>query len=333
MKIEIEIPQPKVLLAILAMGGWWYYTTYGTPGHLTASVTPPPVVVQQVAATGSGRLPADYGALVGSGQTEEVQAVGANTTARQEMVKRAEEEARLARLQQEVIKRKADILRGELRVLEGERRALGDKIDPSLERQFQQSSALLVALLQDQKKAEQFLLASFNQIWEAQGRAIALGLEPSSVAEAPILQWSVVPRLGISALFHDPTYKERFGFDHDAIDIPVPQGSIVRAAAGGTVTDVVDHGLGFNYVTIRHNGGVVTLYGHLTKFSVHVGDHVSAGDPIGLSGGRPGTLGAGLSTGPHLHFGVFKNGVAIDPQSLLPESGPPEVAMPEERQQ
>ncbi|MEK7218564.1 MAG: M23 family metallopeptidase, partial [Patescibacteria group bacterium] len=94
---------------------------------------------------------------------------------------------------------------------------------------------------------------------------------------------------------------DRFGFAHDAVDIPVLQGTDVRAAADGTVEDVADHGLGFNYVTLKHADGTVTLYGHLTKFSVQRGDSVKAGDVLGLSGGRPGTPGSGpMTTAPHL---------------------------------
>ncbi len=244
-------------------------------------------------------------------------AMGADTTPDVLKQQQAEENARMAREQREVVKHKVDILRGEIRVLEGERQALGSQIDPALEQQFSDATNLLNALLQDQKKAEQFLLASLNQIWEAEGRAISLGAGYVGT-DTVTLTWPILPKLGISATFHDPSYEARFGMQHNAIDIPTPQMTIVRAAADGTVEDVMDHGLGFNYITIKHGGGIVTLYGHITQFIAHVGDTVKTGDPIGYSGGRPGTPGAGLSTGPHLHFGVFKDGVAVDPELFLP---------------
>ena len=125
------------------------------------------------------------------------------------------------------------------------------------------------------------------------------------------------PLQGISAYFHDRAYQQRFKMQHNAIDIPTPQGTQVLAAAGGIIKDVVDHGLGFNYITIEHPGGYSTLYGHLTKFAVEKGQKVIAGDVIGYSGGRPGTKGAGFSTGPHLHFGVFMNGASTDPLQFL----------------
>ncbi len=308
MNIEIHIPRPMLILTIVAtfVGGMYVAQTGKfTLAFLSDSPSTSYVATTQVPATSPDSVTATGAA------------VGADTTPGSTKQQQAEENARMAREQREVIKRKVDILRGEVRVLDGERQALGSQIDPALEQQFSDATSLLNALLQDQKKAEQFLLASLNQIWEAEGRAIALG-QGYTGTQNVTFTWPVLPKLGISAMFHDPSYEARFGFQHDAIDIPTPQMTIVRAAADGTVEDVMDHGLGFNYITIKHDGGYSTLYGHITQFIVHVGDTVKTGDPIGYSGGRPGTPGAGLSTGPHLHFGVFKSGVAVDPQLYLP---------------
>jgi murein DD-endopeptidase MepM/ murein hydrolase activator NlpD len=173
-------------------------------------------------------------------------------------------------------------------------------------------------LLQDTQRAEDFLRAAFEQMSAAQKAAGELAVDGEGET-APQLLWPVTPFLGVSATFHDVSYEERFGFRHDALDIPTAQGTPVLAAADGIVKDVSDHGLGFNSIVIKHAGGLVTLYGHIEKFSVAVGQHVSAGEVIGLSGGRPGTPGAGLSTGPHLHFGVYTAGEAVNPQPLLPD--------------
>ena len=59
-----------------------------------------------------------------------------------------------------------------------------------------------------------------------------------------------------------------------------------------------------NYLTILHPNGIVTTYGHIAASLVNPGDQVSQGQMIALMGGQPGTPGAGLSTGCHLHFGV-----------------------------
>jgi LysM repeat protein len=86
-------------------------------------------------------------------------------------------------------------------------------------------------------------------------------------------------------------------------------GESIYAAAGGvvqrvrTTTSTAVAGYG-NYVTILHPNGVITYYGHLSKIFVQPGQQVSRYQIIGLMGGDPGTPGAGLSTGCHLHFGV-----------------------------
>lgn len=94
---------------------------------------------------------------------------------------------------------------------------------------------------------------------------------------------------------------------YNAIDVANKCGTPVYAAALGVVQRV-KYGWnsgGGNYVTILHNNGVVTYYGHLLSIFVKPGDSVATGDRIGLMGGQPGTTGAGISTGCHLHFDVI----------------------------
>ena len=89
-------------------------------------------------------------------------------------------------------------------------------------------------------------------------------------------------------------------------------GDFIFAAAGGTVlkvklTESISRwalGGGGNTITILHPNGVVTSYGHVAASLVSVGDQVSQGQVIALMGGKPGTPGAGLSTGCHVHFAV-----------------------------
>ena len=125
---------------------------------------------------------------------------------------------------------------------------------------------------------------------------------------------------GISAHFHDQAYFERFGIQHNAIDIPTVQGTTVHAAADGVVARVSDNGMGFNAIVLSHDGRFSTMYGHVSAFLVKEGDRVRSGDPIALSGGTPGTPGAGnLTTGAHVHFELVQKGEPVDPLQYLPK--------------
>ncbi len=229
----------------------------------------------------------------------------------------AEEEARRARIESAILERREEILRFELQTLEEAYRYLRGSGDPEVEARYRSALAALVTLFQDTQQAEAALLQSFRQIWEAQGRAIAVARSLAG-AVIPRLMWPVEPLYGISAGFLDAAYEERFGLPHRAVDIPVEQGSTILAAADGVVEEVNDNGLGFNSVTIRHDG-FVTLYGHVESFLIEEGAAIHAGDPIALSGGMPGTPGAGhLSTGPHLHFELMVEGAHVDPMEYLP---------------
>lgn len=123
-----------------------------------------------------------------------------------------------------------------------------------------------------------------------------------------------------SAAYHDASYQRYFGVPHQGQDIAVPQSTSVAAAADGVVFLARDGGThGYSYMLIGHRDGYATLYGHLSSFAVQTGDDVRRGEVIGSSGGQPGSHGAGpMTTGPHLHFEVMKNGVHIDPLSVLP---------------
>jgi murein DD-endopeptidase MepM/ murein hydrolase activator NlpD len=97
---------------------------------------------------------------------------------------------------------------------------------------------------------------------------------------------------------------------HQGIDYGAPMGSPILAAADGTVNFAGWHGGHGNYVQIRHDGGMGTGYAHMSRIVAHSGEHVHAGQLIGYVGST------GLSTGPHLHFEVFKNNVAVNPLSV-----------------
>jgi len=101
---------------------------------------------------------------------------------------------------------------------------------------------------------------------------------------------------------------------HFGTDFAAPTGTPVWAAADGVIVQRGPAGGAGNMVTIRHDNGLTTLYMHLSKFAggQKVGSRVAAKTVIGYVGTT------GLSTGPHLHFGVKKNGAYVDFQKLAP---------------
>lgn len=102
------------------------------------------------------------------------------------------------------------------------------------------------------------------------------------------------------------------GFFHHGIDYAFPMGTTVQAPASGTIASAgLNDGYG-NAVVIDTGDGYHVLLGHLESIGVRVGQAVSAGDPLGLSGST------GNSTGPHLHLEVDgPNGQSVDPTAYL----------------
>jgi len=98
---------------------------------------------------------------------------------------------------------------------------------------------------------------------------------------------------------------------HTGTDLACPEGTPIYASMGGTVSDVGTTRIYGNYIIINHGNGYQTLYAHMSKTIAKKGQWVSQGSKIGLVGST------GYSTGPHLHFMVYKNGNRIDPMTVL----------------
>ena len=281
MEVEIRIHRPLVLLLLIG-GVVWGLGTLMQSSPVTAEVQPP---------------------------------VGGRGESALEEAQETEADIRELRAEQNVLLQREEILRAQLSALQAAQLDVG-RDDPEVSLQIRETTLRLVALFEDRRASDAALLASLRELWEVQGRARSASF---AAGRAPTrLLWPVPPTLGISAGFHDQGYRKRFGMEHDAIDIPVEQGSAVHAAADGVVRSVSDKGMGFNALVIEHEGGVSTLYGHVTQFLVSEGQRVEAGQEVALSGGRPGTPGAGMfTTGAHLHFEVHKDGAAVDPMTYL----------------
>ncbi len=109
-------------------------------------------------------------------------------------------------------------------------------------------------------------------------------------------------------------YRPRRRRAHYGLDIKVYIGDTIRAAFDGRVRIVANEGRrkGYGkYLVIRHDNGLETIYGHLSKQLVKVDELVKAGDPIALGGNT------GRSTGSHLHFETRFLGVALDPAEMF----------------
>ena len=100
--------------------------------------------------------------------------------------------------------------------------------------------------------------------------------------------------------------------NHSGIDIALPQGNpVVAAQSGKVIHSGWINGYGYT-VIIDHGGGISTLYGHNSALTVRAGQSVKRGEQIARVGST------GLSTGPHVHFEVRQNGVAVNPMNWLP---------------
>jgi murein DD-endopeptidase MepM/ murein hydrolase activator NlpD len=101
---------------------------------------------------------------------------------------------------------------------------------------------------------------------------------------------------------------------HQGLDISTEKGQPVFATADGRVETASYTGDYGNLITLRHDFGLTTRYGHLSKFNVKVGDNVHRGDIIAYVGST------GRSTGAHLHYEILASGRLINPLQLLTQS-------------
>jgi murein DD-endopeptidase MepM/ murein hydrolase activator NlpD len=144
--------------------------------------------------------------------------------------------------------------------------------------------------------------------WNSDGRT--QWFEASGVGETRgAMRMPVVGRMtsGFGMRRHPLLGYSRF---HKGLDFGAAYGSPIVAATDGVVAFAGRHGGHGNYVKLNHAGGMATGYAHMSRIVARPGSRVSQGQVIGYVGST------GLSTGPHLHYEVYKNGVAINPKSV-----------------
>ena len=99
---------------------------------------------------------------------------------------------------------------------------------------------------------------------------------------------------------------------HQGVDLAGPEGTPIKASRGGTVSSAKYSNSGGYMVTINHGDGFTSVYMHMTHYIVSAGQSVSQGQVIGYMGST------GISTGPHLHFGIAYKGTYVNPAQYIP---------------
>ena len=184
----------------------------------------------------------------------------------------------------------------------------------------------------------------FDLVYEpgARGRLLYVGLDRVARADVELLKWTdgketvwingdgvggessqgmrmpVNGRVtsGFGSRFHPILGYRRM---HAGLDLAASFGTPIKAAADGRITSAGWAGGYGNMVRIAHAGGIQTMYGHMSRIAASAGSFVHAGQVIGYVGST------GLSTGPHLHYEVLKNGRPVDPKSVKLAAAPAQL--------
>jgi murein DD-endopeptidase MepM/ murein hydrolase activator NlpD len=207
----------------------------------------------------------------------------------------------------ELAQRVADLAALEKRLSDERRRAAAERQVTEEEKK---------EILRDRAAWERALAELEQSSREIEGMLQRLQQTPDGQARlakpwAGTVQWPLKGRIssGFGYRKH-PIYRVRKM--HTGIDIAVPHGTPIKAAAGGTVVHAARWGGYGNCVIVDHGGGLATLYGHCSRLSVKKGQEVRQAQVIAYVGST------GLSTGPHLHFETRRDGRPVDPMKLLP---------------
>lgn len=175
------------------------------------------------------------------------------------------------------------------------------------------ANALKIDAMRSQKKVmeiDQEIAELFNYNWSNQSIAGAYaGLNVPQTKNIDVTGF-VAPIRG--KLTSPYGWRAKFGRMHRGVDLNLHVGDTVRSAFDGRVriTKFERAGYGY-YVVVRHDNGLETVYGHLSRFLVKPNQYVKAGQPIALGGNT------GRSTGPHLHFETRFMGLAINPAAII----------------
>lgn len=182
----------------------------------------------------------------------------------------------------------------------------------------QEQEAQYQGLLQEAQAAHQSAEASIKAL-DARIREELRKQGFGSLPSVGILDWPIDPIFGVSCEFHCGGYPYAYLIGpHSGMDIPSYVGTPIKAPSDGYVARTYDSGgPGYSYIMIIHGDNVSTVFGHISGFAVNEGQMVTRGTVVGYTGGAPGSRGAGLSSGPHLHFEVRERNIPTNPRKYL----------------
>lgn len=162
-----------------------------------------------------------------------------------------------------------------------------------------QTGALLFAGLDQGRKKTQLVKWTGNQWFEASGQSERRGFLGMPVNGRITSDFGLRrhPLLGYVRM-------------HKGLDIAAPYGTPIRAAVAGIVAFAGRNAGYGNFVKLVHGSGIMSGYGHMSRIAVRPGTHVAQGEVIGFVGST------GMSTGPHLHWEVWRGGSAVNPRSF-----------------
>lgn len=146
-------------------------------------------------------------------------------------------------------------------------------------------------------------------------------MEPDRQLAMPLIE---VEKAGISNTWHAARGTNRL---HEGQDIFAPLGTPIYSATSGYVLNIGENTLGGQTVSVAGAGGRVYYYAHLDSYApnLHEGDFVNTRTVLG----SVGTTGNAAGTPPHLHFGIYASGGAINPLPLLTDRAKPKPPVPE----
>ena len=234
---------------------------------------------------------------------DEIGAAAEEVSTTKEAMAQEKEDLELVKLELDETQIQLDEKRAEADAILHDLIAKGEEYEAMLEESEDAQSELMAEIAKKEKELSQ------AQYKEKLAQQAAAGNAPSSNASwvCPVPYYTLTSAFGMRV--HPVLGYARM---HNGIDMACAQGTPIYATRAGTVTVAsFQAGGAGNYVSINHGDGFSSIYMHMTHYIVYVGQKVSAGQVIGYVGST------GISTGPHLHFGISYAGSYVNPLAYI----------------